>query len=279
MTILHNNCSAKRSRGRPPKIQVCVKSKRGRPRKNIISVESNVPKKRGRPRKIAIIVKSNVPKNSKTVKSFQHSENKMFFNTMFSNHIVDSLQYNRDFYVGALDSVERNTSSALQNVGIPIENILLVERERYIYDSHVSAGYNVFEVGKDGLTDFSNQHYKRQNSSFNWTTSKCAGWCFDTCGEVTCQKNGILKTISKLDLLTGAILSFTFCQRTTGGSYEDHKQLFLRELAHCLLDKNFIFEKIIDRDYSGKKFFERSHNDSMMNTIIIKIKQLYDNYW
>lgn len=219
-------------------------------------------------------------KNVCNIKDFSNNQNKTFINTMFSNYVVNTLYSTslKNIFVGALDSVERNTSIALQNVGVPKNNILLIEREHHIYKSHKNAGYNAIQVSKDGLTDYANQRYVNMSTSFEWNNTRCVGWYFDMCGSITTQQHGILSTITKLNLIDNAILGFTFCKRTHGKPYESSKNDFLTELKKCLLKKKFKHETIVDRDYNGKQFFKESSTDTKkhasMNSFIIKITQI-----
>jgi hypothetical protein len=226
-----------------------IKFKRGRglPRK-----ELNVTVKRGpgRPRKELETSKQIL------IKSFNNNENKNICNIIFTSEIIKIInKQNNNFFLGVLDSVDCNSSKYLISCGIKKEQILLVEKNNDVYNSHIQ---NDFKTFKGSLNDLSKK-------KIVWT-SDCLGWYFDTCGCIRTQEPGILNIIRDLNLINGSILGFTFSKR--GGAGDVHKKKY--EKFKNKLKKIINFKIIYELEYSGNKFME-PNNQSKMQTLIIKV--------
>ena len=204
------------------------------------------PKELKIPKKISII---------NSIKSFDNNENKNICNETFSSGIK-KIDNKNDFFVGALDSVEHNTSNSLMKYGIKKEQIFLVENNNDVYNSHIQ---NDFKTFKGSLDEF-----VESNIKFN---KECLGWYFDTCGCIRTQEPGILNIIRDLNLINGSILGFTFSKRDNAGN-KHQKQLNKFILK---LEKIINFEIIYELEYSGDKFGEYQKNASKMHTLIIKV--------
>ena len=261
-------------------LDIIIPKKRGRPKgsKNKSKdLDIIIPKKRGRPKgsknkpkEFNCIVKrgpGRPPKELKipkkisiinSIKSFDNNENKNICNEIISSGIkkIDNIDNKNDFFVGALDSVEHNTSNTLMKCGIKKEQIFLVETNNDVYNSHIQ---NDFKTYKGSLDEF-----VESNIKFN---KECLGWYFDTCGCIRTQEPGILNIISDLKLISGSILGFTFSKRDNAGN-KHQKQL---DKFILKLKKIIDFEMIYELEYSGDKFGEYQKNASKMHTLIIKV--------
>lgn len=242
--------TARKSVGNKPirklnNLDIKVKRGRGRPRKELNIIVKRGP---GRPRK-------ELEKSKQIlIKSFNNNENKNICNKIFSSKI-NKIENKNNFFVGVLDSVERNTSKYLISCGIKKEQIFLVEKNDYIYNSHIQ---NDFKTFKGSLNDLSKK-------KIVWT-SDCLGWYFDTCGCIRTQEPGILNIIRDLNLINGSILGFTFSKR--GGAGDVHKKKY--EKFKNKLKKIINFKIIYELEYSGNKFME-PNNQAKMQTLIIKV--------
>ena len=245
---------AKKPRGRPPKQFIGAKKPRGRPPKQIIDAK----KPRGRPPKQFI----NVEKISNN-KCFANNQNKFLVNIKFIGYIASAkLKYNCDnSFVGALDSIENNTSKLLLSIGINKKNILLVESNNKVSLSHIKQKFPTY---KGTLEEFSNNIC----SSKTLDNNKCLGWYFDTCGMIHTQKNGIFNVIKKSNLIDGSVLAFTFTRtRVKKFDYDEQKKEFIKNINMLISSKGFTFKKIFDYDYSGAIIGKRA-KESHMNSFI-----------
>ena len=196
----------------------------------------------------------------KTNKSFDDNENKNIANIIFASHIIILKQngnYNKDeFYVALLDSYEHNSSRNLINCGIKKDNILMIELDNYVYNSHINENFNSFHG--------SLEKYSEKDTPYS--NKICFGWYFDTCATIKTQEKGILQTIEKLNLVSGSILGFTFCRRgvTIEEHYNKHED-FRDKVIKILANKGFGFDKIFSNDYSGNKIEYRTTGSPMDN--------------
>ena len=246
----------KGSKNKSKDLDIIIPKTRGRPKgsKNKSKdLDIIIPKTRGRPKgsknkpkKISII---------NSIKSFDNNENKNMCNKTFSSGIK-KIDNKNDFFVGALDSVEHNTSNSLMKYGIKKEQIFLVETNNDVYNSHIQ---NDFKTYKGSLDEF-----VESNIKFN---KECLGWYFDTCGCIRTQEPGILNIIRDLNLINGSILGFTFSKRDNAGN-KHQKQL---DKFILKLEKIINFEIIYELEYSGDKFGEYQKKASNMHTFIIKV--------
>jgi len=154
--------------GRPRKdkvLNVIAKNPVGRPRKDqVLNVIAKNPV--GRPRKdqvLNVIAKNPVERPCKDpivptkLKGFTSNKNKNFINTKFAGTILSAMKKykcnDNNYFIGALDSVENNTSECLIYNGIEKENILLVESNSDIARSHIEKNFKTYY---GSLEDFAN---------------------------------------------------------------------------------------------------------------------------
>jgi hypothetical protein len=207
-------------------------------------------------------------------KSFsENNENKNLVNKVFTCGVVKlrlSLpKLFDDWFVGALDSVERNTSNELLSVGIDKTNILLLESNIDVANSHEANGFPV-HGGIDFGSDEHDIMYSQPGQSYR--TYGCLGVYFDTCGQITKQKDSIFEVIKKLTLLPGSVFGFTFCRsRISNDVYFSDKELFMREIDGLLKSKNLRrVSTDLDLLYSGRELMKNS-KESHMNSFVITL--------
>ena len=281
----NENNEGVKKRGRPPKNKnennEGVK-KRGRPPKNKNENNEGV-KKRDKYHKKMIIdddsefemeeftsddeieksrkrTKSSESINLKSKKSFDNNENKNIANMIFASRmgiLKKSGNYDEyNSYLGLLDSYEHNTSHHIEICGIDRKNILIIESDINVHNSHIKEKFNSFH----GTLE----EYSKKKTSY--CDKICLGWYFDTCGTIKTQEYGILQTIEKLNLISGSVLGFTFCRRGVpiNEHYNNHEN-FRDKLIKILGKKGFGFEKIFSNDYSGNKIDHRTNGNPMNN--------------
>ena len=203
-------------------------------------------------------------------KSFNGNENKSFINSMFSVKIMTLIQQTPNFnfddsFIGAFDGMERKTSNTLMSMGFKQSSILLSELNETVTKSHLMAGFAVHQ-GVDFGHDFYDEMYREECQA--WRVYNCLGWYFDTCGEISTQKESVLSTIRKLALVDGAVLAFTFCRsRMSLAQFEDEKRRFLQDLKVLLVGKRMELKVDCHHDYSGSSMFQRSR-ESHMNSFV-----------
>lgn len=230
--------------------QTARKSVGNKPIRKLNNLDIIIPKKRGRPRK-------KLEKSKQIlIKSFNNNENKNICNIIFTSEIIKIInKQNNNFFLGVLDSVEHNTSKYLISCGIKKKQILIVEKNNDVYNSHIQ---NDFKTFKGSLNDLSKK-------KIVWT-SDCLGWYFDTCGCIRKQEQGILNIIRDLNLINGSILGFTFSKRGNKGDvHKDKYDEFKNKLK-----KIINFKIIYELEYSGNKFMEPNYQANMQ-TLIIKV--------
>jgi hypothetical protein len=188
-------------------------------------------------RKIRIIVK----------KSFYANKNKKTINQYFVRQIQSNLDkigldfsdLDNNFYIGALDSIERNTSNEFLYNGLSKDNILLVESKSQIALNHIENG---FPCHHGTLESFADDKYDVTYSEphAEYRTSICLGWYFDMYGQIGKQSQGILSTIAKtqFNIYYGCVFAFTFCRgRVKKYVHEYNKKIFIKKLIMLVKSK------------------------------------------
>jgi hypothetical protein len=210
-------------------------------------------------------------------KSFsENNENKNLVNKIFTCGVVKLRlalpKLFDDWFVGALDSVERNTSNELLSVGIDKANVLLLESNIDVALSHEANGFPVHE-GIDFGADEHDVKYSQPGQSYR--TYGCLGFYFDTCGQITKQKDSVFAVIKKLTLLPGSVFGFTFCRsRISNDVYFSDKELFLREIDDILRSKRLRRISLdLDLLYSGRELMKNS-KESHMNSFVITLGEI-----
>ena len=206
-------------------------------------------------------------------KVFSLNENKNAVNTIFTAGVLRTrlnLQ-NDNWFVGALDSIELNTTKSLMSVGINKENILLLEVDSKVTQSHVAAGIPV-HLGDDFGNDAHDETYNRPGQSYR--NYKCLGFYFDTCGHVSKQKTSVLSAMEKLCLIPGSVLGFTFCRsRLSCDKFAEDKKQFLKEVDDVLKNKALKRGNLeLDLMYSGQKLLVTSR-EAHMNSFIYTLEE------
>jgi hypothetical protein len=207
-------------------------------------------------------------------KVFSWNENKNAVNIIFTGSVLKARLFcleDEDWFVGALDSVELNTTDALISVGINKNNILLLEVDRKVTESHVAAGVPV-HLGDDFGDDAHDETYSQPGQAYR--KYKCLGFYFDTCGHVTKQKTSVLSAMEKLCLIPGSVLGFTFCRsRISCENFAEDKKQFLKEVDDLLRDKALKRGNLeLDLMYSGQKLLVTSR-EAHMNSFIYTLAQ------
>lgn len=252
-----------------------IKKPRGRPRKIVHNRNININTKKSSKKNHKIKNDNVVNKHVKVTKNFKNNHNKNFINYLFGSEIIKSAKCINDFnwdkyYIGALDAKERNTSNVLISLGVIKNSILLVEHDDKVSKSHYESGFCVHE---GNLNNFSNDEYDEIYSDelSNWRNCKCLGWYFDLCKTIQTEKEGIINTINKTNLVNGSVLSFTFCRRWTKHyEYANDKNLFIQKVKNILNKKGFILKEVIDHYYRGTLILHKSKGMDM-NTFMYTV--------
>ena len=205
-------------------------------------------------------------------KSFSFNENKNAVNAIFTAGILKarlSCGDDDNWFVGGLDSTELNTTNSLVSVGIGKENILLLEVDKKVTESHFAAGVPVHQ-GDDFGDDAHDETYNQPGQAYR--TYKCIGFYFDTCGHIRTQKKSVLSAIEKLCLIPGSVLGFTFCRsRISCENFAEDKKHFLKEVDDVLKDKALKRGNLeLDLMYSGQKLLVTSR-EAHMNSFIYSL--------
>jgi hypothetical protein len=193
---------------------------------------------------------------------------KIFYNNLTKNKInakfakLTSNVMTKNAFTLVLDSVERNTCHYLEKQGISKENILLVEMNKPVADTHLEAGY---ACHNGSLEDFASERWDKpyRENGQAWRKYPCSSAYFDMYGRLDTQKRGIIRTIRRLNLLPNAVLAFTFCRRgMSNDAFECHLKIFLDALS--IKKFKICFKKYYSGDGCGSR-------GSPMCTIIIKL--------
>lgn len=240
-----------------------------------------IKRPRGRPKKVVTALSQQLTsRHKKTIKSFLKNENKEFVNkvlTLFVTDLSKSLDNPDSYFFGTLDSVERNTSKKLMSHGIKKSSILLVESNKTTAKLHEKNGFAVHNGTLENFSSDDNDHVYSQKYQ-SWRTYGCLGWYFDTYGNIHTQKDGILNTINKSNLIDGSVLGFTFCRgHITTTKHNEDKSKFIRELSSVLKSKGFKMNIFFDYPYSGIYKYSPSRGMPMESFIGLIKRKKYCN--
>lgn len=196
--------------------------------------------------------------NNHNIISFKDDKNKFISNMKFFNNIYDNIINNNyeDYYIGLLDSIERNSSNFGINCGISKKSFLLLERNKSIYKDHINNGFNTIN---GDILDFSNII----KTNMKYKEKICLGFYFDFCGTIRLNTIGLFDLLKNLKLVNKSIIGFTFCKRDReSNNYEDEKFKFFIELLEIMKKISFNIKEISDRSYKN------------MNTLIFELEKI-----
>jgi hypothetical protein len=151
----------------------------------------------------------------------------------------------------ALDSSQHITTLALQNVGIPLDNILLIEQLEDVAASHRQAKIPCHHgsIGSMANTELNPWYYQYPS---NYYTCLPVGLWFDTCNTIAIAGE-VLALLKVLQLTDGTVLAFTFTKAHI--STENHLmgfETFLFDLRQLVEARGlFLHPEVTSLPYSG----------------------------